>query len=158
MLTSLTVAATDAMVWTLVEPGVAIVAASLATIRPFLRKLRIKGFESSGRCSSGRSDSKGGCRPKLSGNTTFCTEEVHLGVVEPDHKTKPRLKSSALSITLIDLNSSQQDIRNHIQSEPFAATPTELTPPWETRIYSPSTRSFEQIHDLEAQTQEAKLG
>ena len=34
------------MVWTLVEPGVAIVAASLVTIRPLLRKMRLKGFES----------------------------------------------------------------------------------------------------------------
>ncbi|KAI1801032.1 hypothetical protein F4811DRAFT_481521 [Daldinia bambusicola] len=41
-------AATDAMVWTLIEPGVAIVASSLVTIRPVLRKWRIKGFGSSG--------------------------------------------------------------------------------------------------------------
>ena len=41
------------MVWTLVEPGVAIVAASLATIRPLLRALRIRGFDSTGR--TGRS-------------------------------------------------------------------------------------------------------
>lgn len=34
------------MVWTLVEPGVAIIAASLVTIRPLLRQLRFKGFES----------------------------------------------------------------------------------------------------------------
>ena len=37
------------MVWTLVEPGVAIVAASLATIRPLLRAWRIRGFDSTGR-------------------------------------------------------------------------------------------------------------
>lgn len=35
------------MVWTLIEPGVAIVASSLVTIRPLLRQLRLKGFESS---------------------------------------------------------------------------------------------------------------
>lgn len=34
------------MVWTLVEPGVAIVAASLATIRPLLRAMRVTGFDS----------------------------------------------------------------------------------------------------------------
>lgn len=34
------------MVWTLVEPGVAIVAASLATIRPLLRAMRVAGFDS----------------------------------------------------------------------------------------------------------------
>ncbi|KAH9904845.1 hypothetical protein F4778DRAFT_48271 [Xylariomycetidae sp. FL2044] len=37
-------AGTDAMVWTLIEPGVAIIAASLATIRPLLRRWRVKGF------------------------------------------------------------------------------------------------------------------
>ncbi|KJZ73135.1 hypothetical protein HIM_07519 [Hirsutella minnesotensis 3608] len=38
---------TDAVVWTLIEPGVAILATSLATIRPLLRILQIKGFKSS---------------------------------------------------------------------------------------------------------------
>lgn len=143
------------MVWTLVEPGVAIAAASLATIRPFLRKLRIKGFESSGRCSSGRSESKGGCRPKLTGNTTFCNEDLQLGAVEPDYNKKPRLNLTVLSITLCDQNNSQQDIRNHIQDEPLAVeTPTDPISPWQARISSSSSRSLEQIHDLEAQNQE----
>ncbi|KAK7966697.1 integral membrane family protein [Apiospora aurea] len=39
---------TDSMVWTLVEPGVAIVASSLVTIRPLLRAWKIKGFTSNG--------------------------------------------------------------------------------------------------------------
>ena len=34
------------MVWTLVEPGVAITAACLVTTRPLLRTLKMKGFES----------------------------------------------------------------------------------------------------------------
>jgi hypothetical protein len=34
------------MVWTLIEPGVAIVAASLVTIRPLLQTMRVKGFRS----------------------------------------------------------------------------------------------------------------
>ncbi len=41
----LAVATTNAMVWTLVEPGVAIVAASLVTIRPLLRRMSVPGFE-----------------------------------------------------------------------------------------------------------------
>lgn len=63
------------MVWTLVEPGVAIVASSLVTIRPLLRRMRLKGFESTersrsrglwgGRSRGGRSTSGGG---GLSGN------------------------------------------------------------------------------------------
>lgn len=42
-------AGTDAMIWTLVEPGIAISAASLATIRPLLRRWRIRGFTNSER-------------------------------------------------------------------------------------------------------------
>ncbi|KAI1390737.1 uncharacterized protein F4822DRAFT_162356 [Hypoxylon trugodes] len=41
-------AGTDAMVWTLVEPGVAIVASSLVTIRPLLRLWKVKGFGTTG--------------------------------------------------------------------------------------------------------------
>ncbi|KAH8746846.1 hypothetical protein BGZ57DRAFT_972142 [Hyaloscypha finlandica] len=37
---------TTAMVWTLVEPGVAITAACLVTMRPLLRALKFPGFES----------------------------------------------------------------------------------------------------------------
>lgn len=47
-------AGTDAMVWTLVEPGVAISAASLVTIRPLLRAWKLKGFESTDRYGSRR--------------------------------------------------------------------------------------------------------
>ncbi|KAK5993256.1 hypothetical protein PT974_06685 [Cladobotryum mycophilum] len=36
---------TEAMIWTIIEPGVAIVASSLATIRPLLRAMKIHGFE-----------------------------------------------------------------------------------------------------------------
>ncbi|KAJ4388578.1 hypothetical protein N0V93_006036 [Gnomoniopsis smithogilvyi] len=42
-------AGTNPMVWTLVEPGVAIVAASLVTIRPLLRQMRFSGFDSAER-------------------------------------------------------------------------------------------------------------
>jgi hypothetical protein len=42
------VAGTNALVWTVIEPGVAIVASSLVTLRPLLRSLRIKGFSSYG--------------------------------------------------------------------------------------------------------------
>ncbi|KAH6648858.1 hypothetical protein BKA67DRAFT_576053 [Truncatella angustata] len=45
-------ATTDAMVWTLIEPGVAIVASSLVTIRPLLRAWKIRGFSSTGNTSS----------------------------------------------------------------------------------------------------------
>ncbi|KAE9369910.1 hypothetical protein N431DRAFT_381270 [Stipitochalara longipes BDJ] len=43
---------TTAMVWTLIEPGIAITAASLITIRPLLRALNFAGFNSTGQNSS----------------------------------------------------------------------------------------------------------
>ena len=43
---------TTAMVWTLIEPGIAITAASLITIRPLLRALNFAGFSSTGYTSS----------------------------------------------------------------------------------------------------------
>lgn len=61
------------MVWTLVEPGVAIVASSLVTIRPLLRRCRLKGFESSQRSRSkglwGRYGRSGGKVSEVGGNS-----------------------------------------------------------------------------------------
>lgn len=57
------------MVWTLVEPGVAIVAASLATIRPLLRAMRVRGFDStdhtygSGRSANSRTPKRASAHP-----------------------------------------------------------------------------------------------
>ncbi|KAK2047724.1 integral membrane family protein [Colletotrichum somersetense] len=42
---------TDPMVWTLVEPGVAIIASSLVTVRPLLRAWRLSGFISTNQTS-----------------------------------------------------------------------------------------------------------
>ena len=52
-------AGTTAMVWTLVEPGVAISAASLITIRPLLRALNFKGFDSTSPSGSHRTPYSG---------------------------------------------------------------------------------------------------
>ncbi|KAJ8127851.1 hypothetical protein O1611_g5785 [Lasiodiplodia mahajangana] len=52
-------AGTDAMIWTLVEPGIAISAASLATIRPLLRQWRIGGFTHSSRSGGTGAQSQG---------------------------------------------------------------------------------------------------
>lgn len=93
------------MVWTLVEPGVAIVASSLVTIRPLLRQIRLKGFESSqnsqSRCRSrglwglygrGRGASKlEGNQPSskrsraASGMDAFDQDELELKDLEAGH-------------------------------------------------------------------------
>ncbi|CAN8095686.1 unnamed protein product [Discula destructiva] len=94
-------AGTNAMVWTLIEPGVAIVAASLVTIRPLLRQLRLKGFETSERSrsrnfwprygrstggfseSSGKKLSKGSKRSRAaSGMDAFDADNVMLRDIE----------------------------------------------------------------------------
>lgn len=41
-------AGTDALIWTIIEPGLSIVAASIATLRPLLKALKVIGFGSSG--------------------------------------------------------------------------------------------------------------
>lgn len=48
-------AGTAAMIWTLIEPGIAILAASLVTLRPLLRAIKLKGFESDNMYTSHRS-------------------------------------------------------------------------------------------------------
>lgn len=90
------------MVWTLVEPGVAIVAASLATIRPLLRAMRVCGFDSTGR-SAGKSGSKmrSGTDKSVHNNQggaldmeTHCTGggegQVELGDVHSDDGARPK--------------------------------------------------------------------
>ncbi|KAI1464495.1 uncharacterized protein F4812DRAFT_156791 [Daldinia caldariorum] len=63
---------TDAMVWTLIEPGVAIVASSLVTIRPLLRQWRIKGFGSSGQS-----------RPANAGYNSYSTSRANRSAKMP---------------------------------------------------------------------------
>lgn len=54
------------MIWTIIEAGLAIIAASLATIRPLLRAMRVRGFESTG-SNSGHSRGKEKRPPPASG-------------------------------------------------------------------------------------------
>lgn len=57
------------MVWTLVEPGVAIVASSLVTVRPLLRAWRLSGFTSTDR-TPGMSGVNGGMSGGMRSGTT----------------------------------------------------------------------------------------
>ncbi|KAL1858252.1 hypothetical protein Daus18300_009998 [Diaporthe australafricana] len=95
--TDILFAGTDAMVWTLVEPGVAIVASSLVTIRPLLRKMRLKGFESTersrglrfeGQSGSGGMGSRGGGNRSSTRRTVgsmpgYGPDNVKLADLEP---------------------------------------------------------------------------
>jgi hypothetical protein len=75
------------MVWTLIEPGVAIVASSLVTIRPLLNALRVKGFISSDTSSGvpyhNQPRSTGGLRARAPGGMPgFGRSDLRLSDIE----------------------------------------------------------------------------
>ncbi|UPK93180.1 hypothetical protein LCI18_004115 [Fusarium solani-melongenae] len=157
-------AGTDAMVWTLIEPGVAIIASSLATIRPLLRAMKIRGFESTGNTygtghsaamRSNANRSKPGVMPGFGPN------DVSLVNVEPKHDTIRNIPND-IDIPLPPhrgvlngpLSPGQVSI---VKSEILVIQGNRSPPPspWHAseQISSPND-SFEQIHDLEAQSQD----
>ncbi|KAJ3458559.1 hypothetical protein FSOLCH5_010476 [Fusarium solani] len=157
-------AGTDAMVWTLIEPGVAIIASSLATIRPLLRAMKIRGFESTGNTygtghsaamRSNANRSKPGVMPGFGPN------DVSLVNVEPKHDTIRNIPND-INIPLPPhrgvpngpLSPGQVSI---VKSEILVIQGNRSPPPspWHAsaQISSPNN-SFEQIHDLEAQSQD----
>ncbi|KAI0123026.1 hypothetical protein BJ170DRAFT_122831 [Xylariales sp. AK1849] len=69
--------ATDATVWSIVEPGIAIIASSLATIRPLLRAWKIRGFQS--RESSDRIGPRVSCTNKAIGSRELDLVDVEAG-------------------------------------------------------------------------------
>ncbi|KAH7033150.1 uncharacterized protein B0I36DRAFT_383072 [Microdochium trichocladiopsis] len=100
-------AGTDAMVWTLIEPGLAIVASSLATIRPLLRALGIKGFQLTERSRSGMRSGKQQSRTGGTGQNRgmgmpgFGSEDVTLvdmegGLSRSDTNRKSRSGGSSV--------------------------------------------------------------
>lgn len=160
----LVVAGTDAMVWTLIEPGVAIIASSLATIRPLLRAMKIRGFESTGNTygtghsaamRSNANRSKPGVMPGFGPN------DVSLVNVEPKHDTIRNIPND-INIPLPPhrgvpngpMSPGQVSI---VKSEILVIQGNRSPPPspWHAseQISSPND-SFEQIHDLEAQSQD----
>lgn len=101
-------ATTDTMIWTIVEPGVAIVASSLITIRPLLRAWRVRGFQSTehskrtgGAISNGHAN-RSGVMPGFGSKngTTIDVEaaqgsrdELSSGTKAEDHRPIPRFLS-----------------------------------------------------------------
>ncbi|KAI1101962.1 hypothetical protein F4804DRAFT_314549 [Jackrogersella minutella] len=86
-------AGTDAMVWTLIEPGVAIVASSLVTIRPLLRLWKIKGFGSTGqsRPTNGISSNRMSRTNRSNKMPAFGSTDVTLVDIESQTKNnRPR--------------------------------------------------------------------
>ncbi|KAM0558515.1 hypothetical protein ACHAPJ_004710 [Fusarium lateritium] len=157
-------AGTDAMVWTLIEPGVAIVASSLATIRPLLRAMKIRGFESTdhtygtGHSAAVRSN---GPRPKptVMAMPGFGPDDVSLNNVEP--RNDPSNRSQPSDVNILPprnfpggpLSPGQASI---VKSEILVIQGTSSAPPspWQGPMEHSPSNSFDQIHDLEAQSQD----
>ncbi|KAK1659426.1 integral membrane family protein [Colletotrichum godetiae] len=101
-LTDILFMGTDAMVWTLVEPGVAIVASSLVTIRPLLRAWRVSGFTSTDRT------------PGMSGHISgHISGGMRSGTARSAHRSAPRDPYGTDSIDGIDTDLELGGIGKH---------------------------------------------
>ncbi|KAJ3486784.1 hypothetical protein NLG97_g6544 [Lecanicillium saksenae] len=162
--------ATDALLWTMVEPGVAIIASSLATIRPLLRALKIRGFESTHRTpSTGMSSKKhGGSMPGYGPNdvslhrVTVVDSESRAGYDEyhrhaaglpsqlPTLPYNDPMLGNKVSISAGEAKRARGDSKSDIF---FMEGKTETSPTFSTREYPASDRSLEDISALEEQSQ-----
>ena len=151
------------MVWTLIEPGVAIIASSLATIRPLLRAMKIRGFESTdhtygtGHSAAVKSHTNHHS-PGVMVMPGFGPEDVSLNNIPhqnhsrhyPDddvHILYPRRPADGpRSPGQVSLGKSEILVIQGNGSPP-------QTPP-ETHMYRSPSTSDDQIHDLEAQSQD----
>lgn len=95
------------MVWTLIEPGVAIIASSLATIRPLLRAMGIRGFQFTEHSSSNaRPRAFSGTHPKTNQSSNDArrscigSADVTLSDIELAHTKGRSTRSSSDAGTL----------------------------------------------------------
>ncbi|PNY29716.1 Uncharacterized protein TCAP_00374 [Tolypocladium capitatum] len=161
-------AATDAMVWTLVEPGVAIVASSLATIRPLLRAMKVRGFQTTDRTPSTRISSGGryahsspattarGSMPRYGPNDVslyhvgYAAEQdspaKHIGLTsDKDHK------QAATDHRRAD-GGEQRDGKSEI----YVIEGSRNSPTWSTQDLYPTNRSLDDFQYLEGQSKEGE--
>ncbi|TFB05299.1 hypothetical protein CCMA1212_002508 [Trichoderma ghanense] len=159
------------MIWTIIEPGVAIVASSLATIRPLLRAMKIHGFESTGRTHSARSsaharyaaeDSRP-VAPSTAGGRAYGPNNNNFSLkhVGPVYDTATSTRTN-VGLTIEHMHSyagratagrrldtaRQEGQRGNEGKEysPSSSVVTEAT----------NSSSFDEIHNLEAQSQETE--
>ncbi|KAH6611074.1 hypothetical protein Trco_001094 [Trichoderma cornu-damae] len=162
--------ATQVMLWTIIEPGVAIVASSLATIRPLLRAMKIHGFESTSRTHSAPSaharyatEDRG--MPIV--GRVFGPNDVSLKNVQPAYGAAAPVSSTTTRTTIglafeqsyagraaaprLDTDTRQGSSRANQGKEysPAGSVNTEASRPLT------NSSSFDDIHSLEAQSQES---
>ncbi|KAL7797535.1 hypothetical protein V8C37DRAFT_279492 [Trichoderma ceciliae] len=157
--------ATQVMIWTIIEPGMAIVASSLATIRPLLRAMRIHGFESTGRTHSApsahaRYTTEDRNMPII--GRVFGPNDVSLKNVEPGYDATAPDSATRTTIGLTFDQSragratsprldTQQERKRVIEGEDYSPSRSINT---ETS-HATNSSSFDDIHNLEAQSQES---
>ncbi|KAF1730847.1 hypothetical protein CRV24_008917 [Beauveria bassiana] len=173
------VSATDALLWSMVEPGVAIIASSLATIRPLLRVLKIRGFESTHRTrSTGLSGKKqGSSMPGYGPNdvslhrVTVVDSESRSEAMAYDeyHRHAAGLTSHPPPLAYnndpmlgnkvsISAGGSGTPVRKDSNSEVYIIEGKTVSPTWSPREYPASDRSVEDMSALEEQSQDLGNG
>lgn len=157
--------ATDALVWSVVEPGLAIVASSLATIRPLLRKLNVRGFEATAHDSSASQSRRTRLSRTISRRFTL---PFHRGVnelklneyKEPQMEVKQKMEPIQVGgaaeyhdeKALSPLSPPPQAaIRKSSKIDGFFTEEQVMSPSWSGRDSGSRHSSVDQIYTLEAQ-------
>lgn len=160
------------MVWTLIEPGVAIIASSLATIRPLLRRMRVRGFESTDRTPSNTGAASTHTKRTASSMPGYGPNDVSLNEVANDSTALPK-KTTTMSSRNVGFDAYHQQAlemtkkdgtvpRTNPERRPSEA-PSEVyviegvkhSPRWSEQD---GDRSVDEMHDLEEQSQEYRHG
>lgn len=154
------------MTWTVIEPGVAIIAASLATIRPLLRAMRVHGFGSTGRSRTAHSALSAYARQIAEGRTTpvvdriFGPDDVSLKSVQPSYEIVPpessmstigltieQAQASTATVSRLDVEQKRSHAGQGKDRSPSRSVITEAS-------HKTNSSLFDDINDLEAQSQE----
>ncbi|PNP48311.1 hypothetical protein TGAMA5MH_00594 [Trichoderma gamsii] len=159
-------AATQVMTWTVIEPGVAIIAASLATIRPLLRAWRVHGFLSTGRSRTAHSAPSAYARQTTENRSTpvidqiFGPDDVSLKSVQPNYETVPpetsmstigltieQAQASTLTVSRLDVEQARSHAGQGKGRTPSRSVITEAS-------HKTNSSLFDDLNGLEAQSQE----
>lgn len=151
------------MTWTVIEPGVAIIAASLATIRPLLRAMRVHGFGSTGRSRTAHSAPSAYARQTTEDRSVpvadriFGPDDVSLKSVQPSYEIVPPESSiSTIGLTIEEAQASTATVsRLDVEQtrsqgkgrSPSRSVVTEAS-------HKTNSSLFDDINALEAQSQE----
>ncbi|OAA45464.1 integral membrane family protein [Metarhizium rileyi] len=152
---------TDATIWSLVEPGVAIIASSLATIRPLLRALKIRGFQSTGKYTSsgvsGATRYAHGSRNTHGSMPGYGPHDVTLHNMAKKSDSRPKQTDITMDDYHNQIQGSGQNssaTSSDTTSATFVAEGAERSPLSVTHDLGPRNRSMDELTDLESHGRE----